>query len=379
MTRSIFGTTLILASILFSVTQASASPEKIAAGLRLIQTDTDQVAWMNQSQIDEVAHARHLSGRCGGFKDVTDFPKLEASEESFRPMPFELLAKESLSRGSEVRQVLSELSATNLKEIVSKLSSYPTRHCKSAQGVEAAEWIKLQFERLARGRNNVAVVSVPNKNFKQPSVIARIFGKGEKAKEIVVIGGHLDSINVNMFEKRAPGADDNASGVAILLEVFRVLMETDYQPERTIEFMAYAGEEIGLVGSQQIAREYKKYQKNVVAAIQFDMAMDPGETPVIQFVTDHTNPGLTNFTRKLADAYVKIPWRNMKCGYGCSDHASWNDEGYPAVFPTVQTMEEVKKGNYIHSVRDTMDRLEPQFGLEFAKLGAAFVVELSKP
>jgi leucyl aminopeptidase len=57
---------------------------------------------------------------------------------------------------------------------------------------------------------------------------------------------------------KAPGADDNASGIATITETIRVLMSNGFQPKKTLKFMAYAAEEVGLLGSKEIANDFKK-------------------------------------------------------------------------------------------------------------------------
>ena len=74
----------------------------------------------------------------------------------------------------------------------------------------------------------------------QPSVIARIRGNGANANELVILGAHEDSINGGA-NGRSPGADDDASGSATVLEVFRVLVQNGFRPRRTVEFHAYSG------------------------------------------------------------------------------------------------------------------------------------------
>ena len=94
-----------------------------------------------------------------------------------------------------------------------------------------------------------------HKDWPQPSVILTIKGE-ESPEEIVVLGGHGDSIS-GMFRQKtnkAPGADDNASGIAALTEIIRTMVEGQYRPKKTIKFMAYAAEEVGLRGSMEIAR-----------------------------------------------------------------------------------------------------------------------------
>ena len=105
--------------------------------------------------------------------------------------------------------------------------------------------------------------------WEQDSVIASIEGT-VIPNEIVLIGGHLDSINAS-DQSDAPGADDNASGIAVVSEVLRVVLASDFRPRRTLQFMAYAAEEVGLRGSRAIAREYDLAGKSVLGAMQLDM------------------------------------------------------------------------------------------------------------
>src|SRR5690606_16105710 len=97
----------------------------------------------------------------------------------------------------------------------------------------------------------------------QSSVVLTIQGQ-TLPDEIAVLGAHLDSIcsrsgttngqancdtGVTTAQRRAPGADDDASGIAVLTEVLRVVLDNGYRPQRTVKFMGYAAEEVGLVGS----------------------------------------------------------------------------------------------------------------------------------
>ena len=92
--------------------------------------------------------------------------------------------------------------------------------------------------------------------------------------EIVVLGAHLDSINGSAggsTEQTAPGADDDASGIASLTEVIRVALASGWKPKRTVKFMGYAAEEVGLRGSNAIAQSFKTADSNVVGVLQLDM------------------------------------------------------------------------------------------------------------
>ena len=63
-------------------------------------------------------------------------------------------------------------------------------------------------------------------------------------------------------DKPAPGLDDDGSGVMVLLEILRVVVETGFKPQKNVQLMAFAAEEVGLLGSDQIAKDYKSKGRN---------------------------------------------------------------------------------------------------------------------
>jgi leucyl aminopeptidase len=366
-----------LAFLLSSPTAWTLSAATGDEGLRLIQTAT-QRAWMTQGEIAELAKKSHAEGHCGGFKDITDHPD---QEKFFQPafVPFEGLP--APHHQVQVNQLIAELSADRLLAQVTQLSSYPNRFYKSQTGVQSATWIRDQFLALAKGRTDVSAELFKHARFDQPSVIVKIAGHGPHAQEHVILGAHEDSVNWSTGyptpSDKAPGADDDASGVATLLETFRVLIDSNYQPDRTLEFMTYAGEELGLLGSQDIAQKYKKDGVQVVGVYQMDMTFYPSDTPQIHMISDYTNRAMTQFTEMLVDTYVHVQWVEMECGYACSDHASWDKAGYASAFPFEAPMESYDPK--IHTAEDTTEILTPSFGLHFAKLAVAWAVELSSP
>ena len=159
-------------------------------------------------------------------------------------------------------------------------------------------------------------------------------------------------------------------------------METGYKPQRTVKFMAYAAEEVGLKGSKAIADQYKAQGKNVVGVVQFDMTNHRGTKNLdIVFMTDFTNEAQTKFMGSLIDTYVTdVSWGYSKCGYGCSDHASWHNVGYPASMPFESTMGDIN--GKIHTKNDTIDAVGSQgtadHAEKFARLGVAYLVEMGK-
>jgi leucyl aminopeptidase len=359
-----------LALTLFPTLMArAAGPD---TGKRLIQTSASHAEWMTPEQVLDLSHLMHLQGHCGGFMDITEHPGLVA------PTAADPFAARRVSQGTLVRRALPLLSSDSMAQTVAALTAFHNRFYQAPTGQAAALWLRDTFVKLAAGRPDVTVSVYPH-SFLQPSIIVRIQGSGDAAAERVVLGAHEDSINWQGRSpnggQRAPGADDNASGIAALVEVFKALMQSDYHPARTVELMAYAGEELGLLGSQDISRAYRRQAYKVVGALQLDMTMFPSTTRKLTFITDNVSRNLTTFTEGLVDTYLQVPWQEGRCGYGCSDHASWNKAGYASVFPFEASMAEANPS--IHSEDDTYENgLDSDFGLRFAQLATAFAIEL---
>ena len=215
-------------------------------------------------------------------------------------------------------------------------TEYNNRYYQHPSGVQSATWIRDQWLGFAAGRPDVTAELYDHPGFAQPSVILTLEGSTHPS-EVIVLGGHLDSVAPGSSNPNfsAPGADDNASGIAVLTEVIRVAMATGFRPQRTVKFMGYAGEEAGLLGSQDIAVDFNNSGVEVVAVLQLDMTDYQGSTQDMAFLSDFTNNALTTFAKSLIDTYQpELEWTNTACGYGCSDHASWHREGYPAVMPS---------------------------------------------
>jgi len=262
------------------------------------------------------------------------------------------------------------------------LENYVTRYHDRASATQAAIDLKAKWEAMAAsyGRVDVSVRLYNHVSTNMPSVIMTITG-AEFPNEFVIVGGHLDSTS-NQGNNNAPGADYDASGIATITEAVRSLFEVGFVPKRTIEVMAYAAEEIGLVGSAEIANEYDNNNINVVAVTQFDMTNYNGSANDVSFITDFTNSTLNDFLMDLLDHYNdsgthQVTYGTSLCNYGCSDHASWYNEGYMAAFPF-----EANFGQHnpnIHSPNDTFSISgTAEHATKFAKLCAEFLIESAK-
>ena len=339
------------------------------------------------SVVSETIHQREL--RCGGyfaFRSRAEADAFVRSDKSAQAIAASLLVDYTIDNQATVDPWLSQVSESNLYDTIDHLQGYQNRYYASSDGKASAEWIRDTWQVLAGGRGDVSSeLFACSSCSTQPSVILTVQGTG-LPDEIVVLGAHLDSINTSgggSTSQRAPGADDDASGVATLTEVIRIALANGWQPKRTVKFMGYAAEEVGLRGSNAIASAFSSQGKNVVGVLQLDMTnYKSGAVDDMQLITDYSNAALKAFLTGLFDEYLapmSLTRGTYTCGYGCSDHASWTSAGYPAAM-----MFEAGNANgynpNIHGSGDTLANMgeSAQHSVKFAQLGLAFLGELAK-
>src|SRR3954471_14661265 len=179
-----------------------------------------------------------------------------------------------------VRRTLEQIDARSLQRYDHALVGFGTRHTLSTQtdptrGIGAArDYIKRQFDEIATtagGRMTVELqsyVQPPAARIPQPTtltnVVATLNGTDPaSADRVYVVGAHYDSRRTDVLDGTgdAPGANDDGSGTSAVLELARVM--TEHPSEATIVFVAYAGEEQGLYGSDHLAQVAKDAGWNV--------------------------------------------------------------------------------------------------------------------
>jgi leucyl aminopeptidase len=287
----------------------------------------------------------------------------------------------TIDNGPVVHALMGQAQEINARNTITSLGAFFTRRHNCQTGLESAAWIRDTWLALAAGRPDVTVEYWAHPNTPQPSVILTIQG-GTLPSEIVVLGGHQDSTaGSNCTTSRSPGEDDDASGIANLTEVIRVAMALNYRPSRTVQFMAYAAEEAGLLGSEHIALTYRQQDRNVVGVLQLDMTNYKGSAGDVYLFTNQTDPTLNAFVQALLNAY--LPTLVHQQGNGCnscSDHASWWERGYPASWPFEATI--AQSNPWIHTANDLIT-VPPSGGNadhahKFTRLAAAYLAEVAK-
>lgn len=293
---------------------------------------------------------------------------------------FEELRAESAREAPQQRiiDLVSQLSRASFEAAVRRLASLPTRLSSSTQFLAAAEQSRLELESLGYAARVESVAL--GGGAQSRSVIADKQGSGPGARRVVIVCAHLDSINSE--GPLAPGADDNASGSAGLLEMARVFR--DHRGAHDLRLILFGGEEQGLLGSRQYVAGLSAAERaRIGAVVNMDMiaARNPDErgAPVPPGVLLEGAPVSRDVVERLAAAAAAHTRLSVARSFVAanSDHVPFVRAGIPAVL----TIEAADGRNiHIHSGRDTADRLDFDLGLEILRMNTGFVAaELGDP
>ncbi|KAH7098035.1 Zn-dependent exopeptidase [Auriculariales sp. MPI-PUGE-AT-0066] len=313
-----------------------------------------------------------------GFLDLTGLDPIPGPSEAARfaatyPTP-------NATAHPNLATYFTQISVSSLTSTITTLASYTTRYYKSTNARAPALWVYNSFVSLLGSSSVTLFENTPS--FNQPNVIARIEGSNSSlSNEPIIIGAHLDSINQRSpTSGTAPGADDDASGIAVLLEVARILGAAGWKGSRPIELMAYAGEEGGMLGSANIAASYSSKGIAVRAALQFDMiGYQKQSKPVLTVLGDTGGTALIAFSHSLLTAYVPEGTQyDNACGYACSDNFSWDNYGYAAVSIDESGPNDSFLNPYYHTTSDTLSQMNVTKMASFVKLALAWAVELAE-
>ena len=203
-------------------------------------------------------------------------------------LSFQISNAQTTISDPEIKKMVSEVSATNMEATINKLVSFGTRHTLSdtksnTRGIGAAQrWVKAEFDKYALASNGRLTAKIDYFTVKADgkrivtdsqlgNVMATLKGTDPTDDRVLIISGHLDSRATDVMNTTidAPGANDDGSGVAALMEISRIMCKREFP--FTIIFVAVVGEEQGLYGAKHLADKAKEENWNVVAMLNNDM------------------------------------------------------------------------------------------------------------
>ncbi len=291
-------------------------------------------------------------------------------------------AQKLIQRDAEIEKMVKEVNADSLKSYIYKMVSYGTRNTLSTQsdpnrGIGAARnWVLHKFNEFAKKSNGrfsafidtTTLQPVAGSRVERPVVLGNVMGilKGTDTadKRIFVISGHLDNMRTNVRDSigDAPGANDDASGCAAVIECARIMTQKSFPA--TIIFVTVNGEEQGLLGAKFMATKAKNQGWNIEAVLNNDImgSNNTSETNIIDntrirvfseglpaYETEKAarnirqlgleNDGkarqLARYVKEVGERYVDnlevvMIYRNDRFLRG-GDHTSFVEQGYAAV------------------------------------------------
>ena len=323
----------------------------------------------------------------------------------------QLFAQTIIARDPAIEAMVQEVSADSLKSYISTMVAFGTRNTLSTQtnstrGIGAARnWVLNKFYQFAKASGG-RLTSFIDTTTLQPdkrridtatllgNVVATLKGTDPNDKRIFVISGHLDNMRTSVLDRvgDAPGANDDASGVAAVLECARIMSKRNFPA--TVVFVAVSGEEQGLLGAYFMANKARSENVQIEAVLNNDImgSNNSNETNIIEntkvrlfseglpaFETEKSaktirqlgleNDGksrqLARYVKETGERYVEnievvMIYRNDRFLRG-GDHTAFVDNGYAAVRFT--EMNE----NYYHQHQDVRKENGIQYGdlLEF--------------
>ncbi|GAA5950583.1 hypothetical protein JCM3765_000539 [Sporobolomyces pararoseus] len=284
---------------------------------------------------------------------------------------------------SSLSPLFESISLQTIKEFLTKFTSFRTRYYRSQSGRDSQLFLLDHLKELHQTLNKKAKLQFREFDHEwiQKSIIVRWEPtiKTESYKdEVVIISAHQDSTNSLPFLP-APGADDDASGTVTLISTLTQLLAHGYEPvSNPVEFHFYSAEEGGLLGSGEIAKEYREKGKKVKAMFHMDVVayIKPGTEPVIGMIMDGTNAALSEFMKLLVDEFATIPYSETRCGFGCSDFASFTKYGFPSTCLAEGKFEDSNPN--MHSMKDTINAegYSLEHIREYVRVAIGFAIEL---
>jgi hypothetical protein len=346
-----------------------------------------------------------------------------------RLLPLALSPLLAAAAPAPLTAIAEDVSAERLRGIVEKLVSFGTRHTLSSQtdpnrGIGAAlNWTEAEFERYSRACGGCLTVVTPSdvvtgRRVPNPTRVTNVMAiqRGTtRPEQVVIISGHIDSRVTDVMDAAsdAPGANDDGSGTAAVIEAARVLSQHKFPA--TIVYAALSGEEQGLLGGKIMADYVKAQGWTVLANLNNDIVGNScgsdgkcdadhvrvfSEGPRWQGredlaarqrslggENDAPSRNLSRYLDELADELslgldVRPIWRNDRFGRG-GDHTEMLNAGYPAVRLTVaiedydHQHQDLRVENGI-KYGDTIDEMDFDYLAKVTKLNVAALADLAR-
>ncbi len=259
------------------------------------------------------------------------------------------------SENPQIRALMDSVAIDSIEAYIKHLCSYHNRRYDSRYIWEVQDWLVSRYQAFGVDTVMLHDFPVPDSTIETADNIIAVQWGAKTPQEFVVCGAHYDSWNDDGEDPdtiRSPGADDNASGVAGILETARLL--SNYTFDRSIIYANWCAEEIGLVGSAAYARDMAEHGMDIVGYFNLDMTgyLQEGSDIHVHLMYTTQDSTIADYVYGFSHTYFPdMPIHQDWLAWGDSDYSSFNRNGYPAVHP----FEDVRASSpYIHSRQDVL-------------------------
>jgi len=288
-----------------------------------------------------------------------------------------------------LREVLHSINKDSLKSTVQDLQDFESRFCVNTvgQNKKAAQYLvdRLKAYNIEDARiDSFYITGYHGSVGDYAQYVYNVLGtlKGtDETDSTLIIGAHLDAISYDkdyLLTNTVPGADDNATGCAIMIEMARIIYKNNLKPRHNIDFMAYDAEEIGLVGAYYDAEKRKTQNENIIVMLNNDMVGNQPENESYK-VTLHWYDNSLDVTEKARQALINytkvtpfIPPAEQNGLKKNSDSWAYYQNNFKTTFAI-----EYYFSPYYHSVNDLAIHLNFDFCKEIAKMNFVLLAHYS--
>ena len=281
-----------------------------------------------------------------------------------------------------IREMMNQVNMDSLQATVQYLQDYQSRIWNSANAFSASDWIAGRMEALGLEVEQQAFYASTWLGSGQaaPNVIG--IQRGTLYPDVyVVCGSHFDSFSWEAYggSGNCPGADDNATGVASVLESARIMTQYDF--DYSIVYCAYGCEEMGLYGSEAYAARCQQEGMEILGYFNNDMNgyLNPGDPIHIDCIYPNSVAPIGNYYMNIGSVYFpELPIRHVNFNEGDSDHTSFNNHGYMGIYP----FEDYENYSpYIHTPNDLigMSVNSWEMSQQYCRMNIGCLAEIAHP
>ena len=272
-----------------------------------------------------------------------------------------------------IETIIAPVSSSDLSSTVLTLQSFQTRYASTANCEAAGDAIYGAFAAL--GLDEVHFESFTfSGGYASRNVVAEKTGLTYPS-DVYIICAHYDSTSPSRLTL-APGADDNASGTAAVLEAARALALYDF--DFTVRFIAFSAEEWGLYGSKAYAAAARAAGRRILGVVNLDMIAFADALPEdLSLIVNGSSGWLADLLLAAGANYGPVTGaKTVDPSIVYSDHSPFWDNGYPALL----AIEDYPLHNpYYHQTSDTLDKLNLDFFTASTRVAAGLLAELAQP